>query len=112
MKTTALNRYLVYIESDDEITYKVRMEREWDDYSYKTCIELLMAVIRDYKESELVPLSVMFFFTSRIPVLLGMTAHPEFFANTTDAYRELIRVRRQELMLLQEQFFSGELFMR
>lgn len=112
MKSTALNRYLVYSESDEELTYRVGMDREWDDYSYQTCVELLMAVIREYKESELVPLSVMIFFTSRIPLLLGMTAQADFFVNRTHEYRELVRVRRQELMLLQEQFFSGELFMR
>jgi len=106
----SLNNYLEYADSDDELTYKVRMEREWDDEAYTTCINLVTTVINDYKETDLVPIPIVLFFTSGIPYLLGIISNPDFFINTTESYKELVQSRQQELQELQKKFFSGELF--
>jgi hypothetical protein len=104
----SFNQYLEYADSDDELTYKVRMERKWDDASYTTCIKLVMAAINEYKETDLVPIPVVMFFTSGIPYLMGIISHPDF----SPAQKELVDLRREELLSLQAKFFSGELFMK
>lgn len=108
----SLNKYLEYLDSDDEFTYKVRMEKEWDDESYQAFINLIMEVINDYKATDLVPVPVVLFFTTGLDQLVGMVSNPLFFSNTSKAYEDLVRKRTEELKALQKKFFSGELFMK
>jgi hypothetical protein len=107
-------KYLEYLESDDEFEYQVRMEHEWDDEKYQELLKLLMDVINDYKPTDLIPRSVMHFFTSGITRLTGMISHPDFLNNRTikdlKAYQELVNKRKNELLELQKKFISGELF--
>lgn len=108
----SLKQYVEYVESDDEFSYKVRMEREWNDDEYHRFITLLMAVINDYKNTNLMPIPVMLFFTTQLNYLVGTISHPDFFINTTKEYEELVNTRKAELLGLQKKFFSGELLIK
>jgi hypothetical protein len=108
----SFKKYLVYIESKDEFSYKVRMEREWDDEEYQRFLALLLAVINDYNDTDLMPIPVVLFFTSQLNYLVGTISHPDFFNNTTKVYEELVNTRKAELLDLQKKFFTGELLMK
>jgi len=108
----SLKQYVEYVDSEDEFSYKVRMEGEWDDDEYHRFITLLLAVIDDYKDTDLMPVPVMLFFTSQLNHLLGIISHPDFFNNTTKEYEELVNTRKTELLELQKKFFSGELLIK
>jgi hypothetical protein len=108
----SFKQYLEYADSEDEFTYRVRMEREWDDDAYRTFIDLIMSVINDYKETDVVPIPVVLFFTSGLNYLVGTISHPDFFLNTSETYKNLVQSRCEELLALQKKFFSGELFMK
>ena len=104
--------YLEYLDSEEEFSYRVRMEREWDDKEYQHLIALVMAAVNDYKDTDLIPIPVMLFFTSQISYLVGIISNPDFFINTSPAYKELVTKRKEELLDLQKRFFSGELLMK
>ncbi|MCF3107444.1 immunity 41 family protein [Niabella sp. CC-SYL272] len=104
-----LEQYLEYLESEHEFSYKLRMERAWDDQEYEKCIRLLLEVIESYRHSPLIPKSVVLFFTG-MSHLIGQISNPAFFANRDPAYQELVEKRKKELLTLQEQFYSGALF--
>lgn len=108
----SLKNYLEYLDSDEEFIFKVRMEREWDDNTYQELINLIMTVINDYKEDDVVPIPVVLFFTSGLNQLVGMVSNPDFFTNTSKTYEDLVRSRVKEMEALQQQFFSGEMFMK
>lgn len=108
----SLKQYVEYVESEDEFSYKVRMEREWNDDEYHRFIALLMAVIDDYKNTDLIPIPVMLFFTSQVNYLVSAISHPDFFIDTTKEYEELVNTRKAELLVLQKKFFSGELLIK
>ncbi|WP_146151368.1 hypothetical protein [Chitinophaga niastensis] len=108
----SLKKYLEYAESEDEFTYRVRMERAWDDPAYLAFIALIMDVINDYKETDVVPIPIVLFFTSGLDQLVGTISNPDFFLNTSKTYQDLVEARRLELLALQKIFFSGELFMK
>jgi hypothetical protein len=108
----SFKKYIEYVESEDEFSYKVRMEREWDDEEYQRFLALLLAVINDYKDTDLMPIPVVLFFTSQLNYLVGTISHPDFFNNTTKAYEELVNTRKTELLDLQKKFFTGELLMK
>ncbi|MBC9930509.1 hypothetical protein [Chitinophaga qingshengii] len=108
----SLKKYLEYLDSDEEFTFRVRMEAEWDDQAYQEFIRLIMSVIDDYKDSLLVPIPVVLFFTTGLNQLVGMVTNPVFFATASKAYEDLVRGRVAELEALQKKFFSGDLFMR
>ncbi|WP_143081192.1 hypothetical protein [Chitinophaga rupis] len=108
----SLKQYVEYVGSEDEFSYKVRMEGEWDDDEYHRFITLLLAVIDDYKDTDLMPVPVMLFFTSQLNHLVGTISHPDFFNNTTKEYEELVNTRKTELLELQKKFFSGELLIK
>lgn len=104
--------YLEYLESEDEFTYRVRMDREWNDNEYHRLLALVMAVIEEYKDTGLIPIPVMLFFTSQLNYLVGTISNPDFFINTDQAYKELVTKRKEELLDLQKKFFSGDLLMK
>lgn len=104
--------YLEYLESEDEFTYRVRMDREWNDNEYQRLLALVMAVIEEYKDTDLIPIPVMLFFTSQLNYLVGTISNPDFFINTDQAYKELVTKRKEELLDLQKKFFSGDLLMK
>ncbi|SJZ95434.1 hypothetical protein SAMN04488128_10221 [Chitinophaga eiseniae] len=108
----SLKKYLEYLDSDEEFSFKVRMEAEWDDEAYQEFIRLTMAVINDYKDDHLVPIPVALFFTTGLKQLTGMVTNPLFFKTASPEYETLVRRRVAELEDLQQQFLSGELFAR
>lgn len=108
----SLKNYLEYLDSDDDFTFKVRMNFEWDDEAYQEFIRLMMDVINDYKDDHLVPIPVVLFFTGGIKQLIGMVTNPLFFNSATPEYEALVRKRVGELEELQKKFLSGELFTR
>lgn len=108
----SLKKYLEYLDSDEEFSFKVRTEAEWDDRAYQEFIRLITAVINDYKDSGLIPIPVMLFFTSGLDQLIGTVTNPLFFKTSSKAYEDLVRGRVAELEVLQKKFLSGELFMQ
>lgn len=108
----SFQQYLDYLDSDDEFSYKLRMDLHWDDDAYRQMKELLLAVIAAYKETDLVPIPVVLFFTSGVNSIYGIIDHPQFFNNTNTEYEQMVRSRKTELQDLQQRFFSGELFMK
>lgn len=108
----SLRKYLEYLDSDDAFVLNVRLTFEWDDNAYQEFIQLMMAVINDYKDEYLVPIPVVLFFTTGIKQLTGMVTNPLFFKTASPEYEALVRRRVVELENLQQQFLSGELFAR
>lgn len=109
-------KYLEYINSEDDFESHVRLNLEWDDEKYQQLLELLRNVINDYKSTDLIPRSVMHFFTSGITQLTGTISHPAFLNDRSkdeavlQEYRDLVTRRKTELLELQRKFISGELF--
>ncbi|MBC9913911.1 hypothetical protein [Chitinophaga varians] len=108
----SLKKYLEYIDSDEDFSFKVRMEAEWDDHAYQEFSRLMTAVIHDYKDSGLIPIPVMLFFTSGLDQLIGIVTNPLFFKTASREYEDLVRGRVAELEAWQKKFLSGELFMQ
>lgn len=106
----SFQKYLDYLDSDEEFAYKLRMELEWDDAEYLHMRDLVLAVIDEYKGTNLVPVPVVLFFTSGIGYIEGITGHAQFFSNTTAEYQQMVQERKAELQDLRRRFFSGELF--
>lgn len=104
-----LNEFLEYLESEDEFSYKIRMERAWDDHEYEKCISLLLRVIDSYRGTKVIPTSVVLFFTG-LQHLIDQISYPDFFYNTEQAYKDLVERRKRELLELRRKFYSGELF--
>jgi len=104
-----LKEFLEYLESEDEFSYKIRMERAWDDHEYEKYISLLLRVIDSYRGTEVIPTSVVLFFTG-LQHLIDQISHPDFFYNTDQHYRALVERRKMELLELRQKFCSGELF--
>jgi hypothetical protein len=109
-------KFLELSDSDDSLEYHLRMEREWDDEKYQNAINLVLEVITDYKQTDLIPTPIMFFFISSLPGIVDMISHPAFLnpdnmdPQALNRYQELIARRSKELQDLQQKFISGELF--
>ena len=104
-----LKEFLEYLESEDEFSYKIRMERVWDGHKYEKYISLLLRVIDSYRGTKIIPVSVVLFFTG-LQHLIEQISHPNFFCNTDQPYRALVKKRKMELLELRRKFCSGELF--
>jgi hypothetical protein len=106
----SLKTYLEYIDSDIDFTSQVRLEYKWDDSNYQVFINLLMDVVNDYKNDQLIPIPVMYFFVSGINYLIGTIENPLFLNNINDEKKEIIERRTKELIDLRSKFNTGELF--
>lgn len=111
---SALADYHEYLESDDEFYYQLRMSYNWDDESFQKMLLLLNRVLSEYKGSDLIPKSLVYFFTSKVDLITGLVTNPLFFKNppvpfTADTYQALIAERVRTLQDLKRRFFTGEL---
>ncbi len=108
----SLLKYNEYVDSDEEFTSKTRFDLEWDDANYLHHMGLLKNVINDYKGLGLVPIGVVYFFTSGIDNLIGMVSHPMFRNKLSTAEVELIEMRVLDLKNLKNDFLTGRLFLK
>jgi hypothetical protein len=112
MENAALRQYLEYSDSEDEFTYRLRMELEWDDTAYLTMVRLLTNVLAEYRHSLFIPKPVVYFLSNGVRQIIGLVSNNLFYLNppapfTEETYRALIDKRISELLQVQQDFFAG-----
>lgn len=109
-----LTEYQDYIESDDELYYRLRMGYDWDDQSFQKLVGLLTNVVAEYIGSEVVPKSVVYFFANEVDRIEEFVSNELFYGNvpepfTKESYKALISERVAVLKDMKRRFLSGEL---
>lgn len=106
----SLKRYLEYRDSEDDFQSNLRLYFKWDDEKYRFYINLLTEVINDYKEENLIPIPIYFFFTNAIDRIAGTISHPDFRSNLTTEEVGLLEQREKELLKMKEAFLTGNFY--
>ena len=110
-----MDQYNKYKESEEEFSYVLRMEYEWYDDKYQEMITLIRSIFEEYRERDVLPKSVIYFFTREIDLIIGIVSKDIFFNTIPDQYtREefihLIEKRKAELSDLKQKFFTGDFY--
>nr|WP_199000573.1 hypothetical protein [Flavobacterium sp. ASV13] len=91
----------------------LRIHNEWDDEKYIKMITLIQDIFSEFKESELFPKDLVYFFSSDVDFIIGIVENSFFFnfvpeEYTKEEYYSLIEIRKKELIDLRDTFFYGE----
>lgn len=110
----SLKKYHDYLNGDEDFLYRLRMTYEWDETLFRTQLSLVEAVLDDYKESALIPKSVVYFFASTVDLIAGIVSNDYFYATvpegfTADTYKVYINERVGIILTLKKRFFAGEI---
>jgi hypothetical protein len=111
MSNEALRLFLAYNESEQEYESILRMEYEWNDVAYLNMISLLKNVLEEYKESLVIPKSLVYYISKVLKRIVDIVSNdlfgivpPPYF--TKQAYHTLIDKRVKEMLQLREYFFT------
>lgn len=111
----SLDEYVEYRDSDEEFSFVLRMEYEWDDKKYQELMGKVRDVLYEYKDEPVLPKTIIHFFTSEIDIISGTVSNDVFFTTTPEGiskedYKKLIIKRKSELLELKKMFFSGDFY--
>ncbi|NVK65934.1 MAG: hypothetical protein HWE22_15185 [Flavobacteriales bacterium] len=109
----SLDNYLKYRDSDEDFSFILRMEYEWDDKQYQILMSKVRDILYEYKDELVLPKTIIHFFTSEIDIISGTVSNDVFFTTTPDGiskedYKKLVLKRKSELLELKKMFFSGD----
>jgi len=112
---STIKEYDKYIESNHEFTYVLRMEYEWYDDKYREMITHVKGIFQEYRNKEVLPKNVIYFFTRKIDFIVGLVSKDVFFTTppadfTIEEYKELVLKRKSELLEIKEMFFMGDFY--
>lgn len=101
LKRSALD-FIDYYNSDEDFLTLLRMNFDWDDTQFKKLKELLSNVLNDYKDDQVVPKSILVFFTIDIKLITGIVKNPIFYRSpplnlSEEEFREFVDNRLKEL---------------
>lgn len=109
----SLVKYLEYLDSDEEFTYILRMEYEWHQDKFEKMISHIRNILQDFKDDELIPKCIIYFFINNVDFIIGTTSKNVFFNNipngyTKEQYSKIIKQGQDELLNLRKKFYAGD----
>ncbi|WP_437636836.1 hypothetical protein [Sorangium sp. So ce854] len=67
-----------YLESGDDLGFKLRSGLAWDEASYRRMVQALVDCLEATEQAELVPRRLAWMFVSAVPRILALMDRPDF----------------------------------
>jgi hypothetical protein len=107
----SLRRFYDYLDSDEELTYSVRMNAEWNEEAFCKMKKLVKAVMEDYAKEECYPKRFAGYFVREIPSVINMLSHIKVCTEenilkgyTQESYMDMLAEKRKQLEELKWEF--------
>ncbi len=114
----SLKKFYEYLGSDDELTYYVRLNVEWNEESFCEMRKLVKAVMQDYAQEESYPKQFVLYFMREIPSVINMlsqikvcTEEEQLKGYTQETYMSMLSDKIKQLEELKWEFIKSLSFL-
>lgn len=109
----SLIEYFAYLDSEEEFSYSLRMEYIWNEEQFIKLTLLIKEVLDDYKDEDIIPKCMVYFFARDVDIIIGITNRDIFFNDIPDGYTrekyiEMVQKGKTILVNMKNDFFSGK----
>ncbi len=113
-----VKEYLEREETREWFVNYIRISNVWDDKKYIEMISLIKSILKEYKDSYLIPKDLIYFFSREIDFIIEITEHHTFFnlnlpfiktGEDRKQYKEMVEKRVLELKDMRDEFLYGEI---
>ncbi|MBM0653298.1 hypothetical protein JMN11_06380 [Capnocytophaga genosp. AHN8471] len=113
MKNNLIQEFKEKHNSFDWFSKDLRLNYQWDDTKFSEMMSLINRIFSFYKNKDVFPKDLIYFFTSEIPFIIGIIENPIFLRSippgfTKESYLHLVEKRKKELLELRELFFYDD----
>lgn len=100
----SLSKFYDYLDSEEELSYFVRINADWNEESFCKMKQLLREVMADYAQEDFYPKSVVGYFMNNIPDTINSLSHFKVCTEknikqgyTQETYMSMVADRKKQL---------------
>lgn len=113
MENDLIQEFREKSDSFDWFSKDLRLNYQWNDIKFIEMMNLIDKIFSFYKNKDVFPKDLVYFFTSEIPFIIGIVENPIFLRSipsgfTKESYLSLVENRKKELLELREYFFYDD----
>ncbi len=107
----SLSKFYDYLDSEEELSYFVRINADWNEESFCKMKKLLREVMADYAQEDFYPKSVVGYFMNNIPDTINSLSHFKVCTEkdikrgyTQETYMSMVADRKKQLNEFMREF--------